>query len=423
MRAVPVILIAMLLTSLVESLFVLPNHLSHLPGPGRRPSNVLDRACARSRAQVDRGLQWFVEGPLDRGLGAATRHPAIVVAAGLGALVLSVALVPAGIVRVNFGQEVEGDIATATASSGRPRESRSMARACARRSGPAGAIRLLRRRGAAAATGPRGGSGLRASSRGGARRRRRRRALSGPHAGRGRRAAQSRGGGQLGGCAVVDSSPERPAGHHDHRRRGRGRDHGRGGQRHPGGHGPSRVGGRQSRAHVSVRRRAAATERVPGRPAPRLRPGPARNPCAAGDPARIVRQAADRHGRRPLRGGRRHPGPPDPGNRHELRIHDGSRGPLRRRRERLSGDDGLHRPATAGRGAREGRGHRGRQGTLSPDLPDVADHFPRLYAPLARNGAPGPVPDPVRRIHRLRRRHRYRHADARRACAANSGID
>ena len=86
MRAVPVILIAMLLTSLVESLFVLPNHLSHLPGPGRRPSNVLDRACARSQAQVDRGLQWFVEGPLDRGLRVATRHPAIVIAAGLGAM-------------------------------------------------------------------------------------------------------------------------------------------------------------------------------------------------------------------------------------------------------------------------------------------------------------------------------------------------
>ena len=113
MRAVPVILIAMLLTSLVESLFVLPNHLSHLPGPGRRPSNVLDRACAWTQAQVDGGLKRFVEGPLDRGLGVATRHPAIVVAAGLGALVLSVALVPAGIVRVNFGQEVEGDIATA----------------------------------------------------------------------------------------------------------------------------------------------------------------------------------------------------------------------------------------------------------------------------------------------------------------------
>ena len=67
MRAVPVILIAMLLTSLVESLFVLPNHLSHLPGPGRRPSNVLDGACAWIQAQVDRGLKRFVEGPLDRG--------------------------------------------------------------------------------------------------------------------------------------------------------------------------------------------------------------------------------------------------------------------------------------------------------------------------------------------------------------------
>lgn len=230
----------MLLTSLVESLFVLPNHLSHLPGPERRPSNVLDRACAWPQAQVDRGLKRFVEGPLDRGLGVATRHPAIVIAAGLGALVLSVALVPAGIVRVNFGQEVEGDIATAN-------------------------LRM----------------------------------------------------------------PE---------------------------------GTTARRTHEVARELEAAG-----------------------------RRALDRLSR----------GRPE------------DAAPL------LTGvvlTVGL--PQRMAEGAtREGRGHRRRQGTFSPDLPDVADHLPRLYAPLARNGATDPVSDPVRRIHRLRRRHRHRHADAGRACA------
>ncbi len=113
MRAVPVILIAMLLTSLVESLLVLPHHLSDLPGPEWRPSNIPGRICAWGQTQADRGLHWFVEGPLHQGLALATRHPPIMIAAGLAAIILSIALVPAGIVRVNFGQKVEGDIATA----------------------------------------------------------------------------------------------------------------------------------------------------------------------------------------------------------------------------------------------------------------------------------------------------------------------
>ena len=36
-----IIVIAMLLISLVESLLVLPNHLSHMPGPEWVPTNAL----------------------------------------------------------------------------------------------------------------------------------------------------------------------------------------------------------------------------------------------------------------------------------------------------------------------------------------------------------------------------------------------
>ena len=113
MHPVPVILIAVLLLSLVESLLILPSHLSHLPGPEWRPSHLVERAFLRLQSSVDRGLRWFVEGPLDRGLRVATGHPAVLIAAGLGVTVLGVALVPAGIVNLAFGQGVAGDVVTA----------------------------------------------------------------------------------------------------------------------------------------------------------------------------------------------------------------------------------------------------------------------------------------------------------------------
>ncbi len=112
--ALPVIVIAMLLISLVESLFVLPNHLSHLPGPEWEPTTALDRFFARIQNRVDVLLNRFVEGPLDRGLRFATNQPLVTMAGVLGLLVLSISLIPAGIVPTNFAGVVEGDFATAT---------------------------------------------------------------------------------------------------------------------------------------------------------------------------------------------------------------------------------------------------------------------------------------------------------------------
>ena len=112
--ALPVIVIAMLLISLVESLVVLPNHLSHLPGPEWEPTTALDRFFARIQNRVDVLLNRFVEGPLDRGLRFATNQPLVTMAGVLGLLVLSISLIPAGIIPTNFAGVVEGDFATAT---------------------------------------------------------------------------------------------------------------------------------------------------------------------------------------------------------------------------------------------------------------------------------------------------------------------
>ena len=112
--ALPVIVIAMLVVSLIESLFVLPNHLSHLPGPDWVPRTAADRFFTGIQNRVDLLLTRFVQGPLDRALRFATGEPGVTMAGAVALLVLTICLLPAGIVQTTFADVVEGDFGTAT---------------------------------------------------------------------------------------------------------------------------------------------------------------------------------------------------------------------------------------------------------------------------------------------------------------------
>ena len=112
--ALPVIMIAVLLVSLVESLLVLPNHLSHLHGPEWVPTNAFDRFFTRLQGRVDVLLNRFVQGPLNRALQFATDQPMVTMAGAVGMLILSISLLPAGIVPTTLADAVEGDFATVT---------------------------------------------------------------------------------------------------------------------------------------------------------------------------------------------------------------------------------------------------------------------------------------------------------------------
>ena len=114
MRPLSIILIGVLLVSLIESLLVLPNHLSHLPDPALPPANAVERFFSRIQGRVDGGLRWFIEGPLDRGLRLATGEPAVVIAGGVAAAILCAGLVGSGTVPVIFIEDVESDIVTAS---------------------------------------------------------------------------------------------------------------------------------------------------------------------------------------------------------------------------------------------------------------------------------------------------------------------
>ena len=113
MTMLPIIVISVLLFSLLESLLVLPNHLSHLPHGALRHQSR-DHLVARIQRGVERALKRFVRGPLDRSLRTATAQPGLVITSGIALIILSVAMVPAGIIRVNFLPAVEADLVTAT---------------------------------------------------------------------------------------------------------------------------------------------------------------------------------------------------------------------------------------------------------------------------------------------------------------------
>jgi multidrug efflux pump subunit AcrB len=107
--AIPIIVIAVLALSLLESLLILPHHLSHLPPPHQGASNRASMALERVQLRVDAGLRAFVGGPLDRGLRFATGSPGVLVAGGIALIILAVATIPAGLLQVQFFPAIEGD--------------------------------------------------------------------------------------------------------------------------------------------------------------------------------------------------------------------------------------------------------------------------------------------------------------------------
>ena len=110
---IPIIVISVLAFSLVESLLVLPNHLSHLPDPGASGRRGV-AFIGRIQSRVEVALRRFVEGPLDRGLRLATGQPGLVIATGVAMVIVSVSMIPAGIIKVDFMPSVEADLVIAT---------------------------------------------------------------------------------------------------------------------------------------------------------------------------------------------------------------------------------------------------------------------------------------------------------------------
>ncbi len=111
---IPIIVMSVLLFSLLESLLVLPNHLSHLRGQGGRPTGDRPHLFGRIQSRVESALKRFIAGPLDRSLRLATGRPGVVIASGVAMIIVCVAMIPAGIIKVDFMPSVEGDLVIAS---------------------------------------------------------------------------------------------------------------------------------------------------------------------------------------------------------------------------------------------------------------------------------------------------------------------
>ena len=110
MRVIPLIVIPCLLWSLVESLWVLPAHLSHYKpdDPGRPPG-----LWRRFQSRFSGGLTTFIRRFYSPVLEQALRWRYVTVAIGLATLLLTVGLVRGGIIKFYFFPVVESDFVSA----------------------------------------------------------------------------------------------------------------------------------------------------------------------------------------------------------------------------------------------------------------------------------------------------------------------
>ncbi len=114
LRFIPMVVIAVLLFSLIESLFILPHHLSHLPESAHSRLPRWLGFVERAQRGVQRGLQRFIDGPLERGIRFATRHYGLVIAGAISIVLVTIGLVAGRYVPFSFLPRIEGDQVIAT---------------------------------------------------------------------------------------------------------------------------------------------------------------------------------------------------------------------------------------------------------------------------------------------------------------------
>ena len=106
-KVIPIIVITLLLASLIESLFVLPAHLSG--GQPRSENGGLLGRIDRVRKLFGRGLEKLVNGPYRWLLTLNLNYRYASLAVGIGMLLLTVGVVKSGLIKFTFMPEVDGD--------------------------------------------------------------------------------------------------------------------------------------------------------------------------------------------------------------------------------------------------------------------------------------------------------------------------
>ncbi|MDY6987318.1 MAG: efflux RND transporter permease subunit [Thermodesulfobacteriota bacterium] len=117
-RQIPAVVVAVLLVSLIESLFILAAHLAQ-----DRPERPWLTWLARPQQAVNAKLQLFIEGTFRRFMQKGLQRPSLMIASALSLLLVTFGGVTGGLLGFSFTPTIESDtvIAQATLPYGTPR--------------------------------------------------------------------------------------------------------------------------------------------------------------------------------------------------------------------------------------------------------------------------------------------------------------
>jgi len=106
----PTVVIACLLVSLIECLFLLPAHLSHLPDPNKkdRDLNIITRRLEKVHRLTSIGLEWFVQKVYSPFLSRALNYRYISFTVAISVLFVTFGFVMGGILKFEVMPEVDG---------------------------------------------------------------------------------------------------------------------------------------------------------------------------------------------------------------------------------------------------------------------------------------------------------------------------
>ena len=108
MKSIPLVVITLLMVSLVESLFVLPSHLSN--GKKTKKKGWFLGAIEWVRNYCSSRMSSFTEGPYKRFLKKCLSYRYVVFSIGVALLMLTVGVIKGGLIKFSFMPDVEGDI-------------------------------------------------------------------------------------------------------------------------------------------------------------------------------------------------------------------------------------------------------------------------------------------------------------------------
>ena len=107
-KVIPMVVISVLLISLIESIFVLPAHLSW--GKARPLASGFFGTIERLRLKFGKVLERFIQGPYRRFLRRSLHNRYATLAVAMSILLISLGLVGGGIIKFRFMPAVESDI-------------------------------------------------------------------------------------------------------------------------------------------------------------------------------------------------------------------------------------------------------------------------------------------------------------------------